>query len=113
MVDLLLHFNELKYSPLECCSQSNVFPPTRQLQRGQLCKKRDRFNLCINCSKHKNHNCTYIKFKLRGLQNQIEEMQKRLEFKSSLERSFDSLQVGNLRLHILTARICDSSCCSS
>merc|ERR1712203_302647 len=29
---------------------------------------------------------------LRGLQNQIEEMQKRLEFKSSLERSFDSLQ---------------------
>merc|ERR1712037_172364 len=29
---------------------------------------------------------------LRGLENQIEEMQKRLEFKSSLERSFDSLQ---------------------
>merc|ERR1712130_694209 len=29
---------------------------------------------------------------LRGLQNQIVEMQKRLEFKSSLERSFDSLR---------------------
>merc|ERR1712037_788103 len=29
---------------------------------------------------------------LRGLENQIEEMQKRLEFKSSIERSFDSLQ---------------------
>merc|ERR1712109_20665 len=29
---------------------------------------------------------------LRGLQSQIEELQKRIEFKSSLEKSFDSLQ---------------------
>ena len=32
---------------------------------------------------------------MKGLQKQIEEMEKRLEFKSSLERSFDSLQVSN------------------
>ena len=43
----------------------------------------------------KNDPFWYIQFKLRGLQKHIEEMEKRLEFKSSLERSFDSLQVGN------------------
>ena len=38
-----------------------------------------------------------LQSKLRGLENQIEEMQKRLEFKSSIERSFDSLQVAGVR----------------
>ena len=74
-------------SRVKCCSIKYII--TRQLQREQPCKKKDRF--LKERSSAKKHINLYSK--LRELQKQIEEMQKRVEFKSSLERSFDSLQV--------------------
>ena len=44
------------------------------------------------------HPIIVFNVKLRGLRSQIEELQKRIEFKSSLEKSFDSLQVGGFDL---------------